>query len=328
MVENGVPRVFDARTKRRDGGSATLSVTETFSGASIRSVTTVGRERLTNAEDEREDIMLGALQGKFLVDENPFIQSIWLLKRKATWSGCRVAPTSPMFYFPSKRNLNNSQREAVNAILSNTSAHRVVLIQGPLELARPQSLPLVSSVSWLRRQTTTMWLVAQSNVAVKNIAEKLATENFFDFKVLVSKDVHFDWYVYFSRWLTVCIENFPPFQAWTYLWKNSRNLIRSDDFVDDVVATERQLLGSRVLLCTISMLPNMKLGTFSRLVPPQTVIFDEASQIEIGDYFPMLTRFRSTLRKLVFIGDDKQCGSYNLLLTLVINLFSGGTIRS
>jgi len=76
------------------------------------------------------------------------------------------------------------------------------------------------------------------------------------------------------------------------------------------------------------MLSNMKLGTFSRLVPLQTVIFDEASQIEIGDYFPMLTRFRSTLRKLVFIGDDKQCGSYNLFLTLVINLFSSGTIRS
>lgn len=44
-----------------------------------------------------------------------------------------------------------------------------------------------------------------------------------------------------------------------------------------------------------------------RLVPPQTVIFDEASQIEIGDYFPLLYRFQPTLQKLVFIGDDKQC---------------------
>jgi len=200
MVENGVPRVFDALTKRINGRSATLSVTETFSGASIRSVTTVGRERPTNAEDVREDIMLGALQGKFLVDENPFIQSIWLLKRKATWSGCPVAPTSPMFYFPSKRNLNISQREAVNAILSNTAAHRVVLIQGPPGTGKTTVIAAsVISVMASPDKTTTLWLVAQSNVAVKNIAEKLATENFLDFKVLVSKDFHFDWYVYFSR---------------------------------------------------------------------------------------------------------------------------------
>ena len=82
--------------------------------------------------------------------------------------------------------------------------------------------------------------------------------------------------------------------------KIERNLIRSDDF-NDIVTMERLLLGLRVLLCTISMLSNMKMGNFSRLVPLQTVIFDEASQIEIGDYFPMLVRFRSTLRKLVFM---------------------------
>lgn len=84
------------------------------------------------------------------------------------------------------------------------------------------------------------------------------------------------------------------------------NLIRSDDFVDDIVAVERLLLGSRVILCTLSMLSNHKLSTFTRLVPPQTLIFDEASQIEIGDYFPMLYRFPMIIQKLVFIGDDKQ----------------------
>ena len=76
------------------------------------------------------------------------------------------------------------------------------------------------------------------------------------------------------------------------------------------------------------MLSNMKIGIFSRLVPPQMVIFDEASQIEIGDYFPMLILFRSTLRKLVFIGDDKQRISVFFLLNPVTNLFSSGTIRS
>lgn len=69
------------------------------------------------------------------------------------------------------------------------------------------------------------------------------------------------------------------------------------------------LAGSRVILCTLSMVSHPKLSSFMRVVPPRTVIFDEASQIEVGDYFPLLCRFRSTLGKLVFIGDDKQCGS-------------------
>lgn len=72
------------------------------------------------------------------------------------------------------------------------------------------------------------------------------------------------------------------------------------------MAIDRLLLGSRVVLCTLSLLSNARLSTFVRLVPPQVIIFDEASQIEIGDYLPPLNRFRPTLRKLVFIGDDKQ----------------------
>ena len=41
-----------------------------------------------------------------------------------------------------------------------------------------------------------IWLVAQSNVAVKNIAEKLASTGFEPWKLLVSKDFHFDWYAF------------------------------------------------------------------------------------------------------------------------------------
>ena len=48
-------------------------------------------------------------------------------------------------------------------------------------------------------QKRTVWLVAQSNVAVKNIAEKLADFGFFDFKLIVSQDFHFEWSVYSPR---------------------------------------------------------------------------------------------------------------------------------
>jgi hypothetical protein len=69
------------------------------------------------------------------------------------------------------------------------------------------------------------------------------------------------------------------------------------------------LMGARVILCTISMLSGRKIMShgFTELVPVQMVIIDEASQIEVGDYLPILGRYKSTLRKVVFIGDDKQC---------------------
>jgi RecA/RadA recombinase len=38
-----------------------------------------------------------------------------------------------------------------------------------------------------------IYLMAQSNVAVKNIAEKLAKFDFFGFKLLVSQGFHYEW---------------------------------------------------------------------------------------------------------------------------------------
>jgi len=41
----------------------------------------------------------------------------------------------------------------------------------------------------------TIWVVAQSNVAVKNIAEKLYSCEFRDFRLLVSGEFIYDWWV-------------------------------------------------------------------------------------------------------------------------------------
>lgn len=91
--------------------------------------------------------------------------------------------------------------------------------------------------------------------------------------------------------------------------KINKNLIRSDDFDTDLVTTSRQLSDSKVVLCTLSMMSHERLTAIAQIVPPELIIFDEASQIEIGDYFPLISRFRNSISKLVFIGDDKQCKS-------------------
>jgi len=72
------------------------------------------------------------------------------------------------------------------------------------------------------------------------------------------------------------------------------------------MALERLLGGSKVILCTLSMLSNERTAMIPSVVPVQTIIFDEASQIDTCDYLPALVRFRPTLQKAIFVGDDKQ----------------------
>lgn len=61
-----------------------------------------------------------------------------------------------------------------------------------------------------------------------------------------------------------------------------------------------------MVLCTLSMLSNPRIGLFTSKVPIHTIVIDEASQIKISDYLPALRAFPS-IQKLCFIGDDKQC---------------------
>jgi superfamily I DNA and/or RNA helicase len=91
--------------------------------------------------------------------------------------------------------------------------------------------------------------------------------------------------------------------------KIKKQVIRSDDFENDVKKTKAALGGVRVILCTLNMLSSDRMIKchFTELVPVETLIVDEASQVEIGDYLIPLSRFYNSLQKIIFIGDDKQC---------------------
>ncbi|KAG5339814.1 hypothetical protein C0989_003495 [Termitomyces sp. Mn162] len=289
-------KAISAKVTRVTGRAASLNLHDHLYGE-IRSVTTVGRDALTKAEEVRDRIALGVLTRSNGIMQHPFVQRIWLPSDKVSWA------KTPSFFLPvainfPARALNLSQIKAVNVILSHKDAHRVTLIHGPPGTGKTTVIAAaVTSIISSRDPERTVWVAAQSNVAVKNIAEKLADVGFLDFKILVSKDFHFEWLIDVNRH--------------EHLYGNIvSNLIRSDDFSGDIVGTERLLLGSRVILCTLSMLSHEKLKFFILIVPPQTIIVDEASQIEVGDYLPPLQRFRMTLRKLVLIGDDKQLAPY------------------
>jgi AAA domain len=108
-----------------------------------------------------------------------------------------------------------------------------------------------------------------------------------------------------------------------HLYKEVRNNILVSSNLPKRSALKRVLQGSQVILCTLDMLSNPKLRDLglTETIPIINVIIDEASQIEVGQYVPLFKSFGNTLRKLCFIGDDKQCRSWPCCVHLGLNFF-------
>ena len=299
------------RAKHVEGRSAHVSFNGLVDGE-IVSVNTIGKEEMSYAQAARHTIILHVLQNRTSLLSQPFFQRIWLPHGRTLWlkQGRRIF--EPDIYFPG-RSLNPSQEMAVEKIVSSDDENRVVMIHGPPGTGKTTVIAAAVTSFHHADRHRSVWIAAQSNVAVKNIAEKLCAVGFHDFKLLVSKDFHFDWCVRFpSDLLSLETSN-----RHEHLYEDilEPHFIRSDVFSKDIVAAERQLLGARVILCTLSMLLSHSIAAFIHVVPVHTVIFDEASQIEVGDYVPVIHSFSSTLRKIVFIGDNKQCLSLSSPMT-------------
>ncbi|KAI6119986.1 hypothetical protein EDD16DRAFT_905502 [Pisolithus croceorrhizus] len=273
------------------GRKAQVEVLGSLHDDEIKSVTTIGKADLTSAETSRENVIFAILKGESTLLSHPFVKTIWF-------------PGHPIWWLPSKypklkipiccENLevDPSQERVIEKILSVSDADRLVLIQGPPGTGKTTviTVAVVSMISCPEASSRTVWIAAQSNVAVKNIAEKFAKLDFYDFALLVSEEFHFDWHEHLYEKLRPC-------------------LIRSHTFSRDVVGASRQLRGARVILCTLGMLSNYLVAPFVCVNPVDILIFDEGSQIEVGNYLPVFHRFKHTLTKIVFIGDDKQCES-------------------
>ena len=65
--------------------------------------------------------------------------------------------------------------------------------QGPPGTGKTTVIAATVHSKIAEHHSNTIWIVAHSNVAVKNVAEKLVDSGFFNFKLLVSRDFHYDW---------------------------------------------------------------------------------------------------------------------------------------
>ncbi|KAK0500420.1 hypothetical protein EDD18DRAFT_1068078 [Armillaria luteobubalina] len=189
----GLPKTTRGRVTRVDGRAVTIAIRGPLSQAPLE-VTTIGRDEPTQAEGAKVMIVLAALQQSSAILNHPFTQALWFPRVEASRTTCPSFSHEVTINFPGPRELNNSQRCAVDLILSNRDEDKITVIQGPPGTGKTTVIAAtVTSIMASTDRNRTLWLVAQSNVAVKNIAEKLASTEFLGFRILVSKDFHYDW---------------------------------------------------------------------------------------------------------------------------------------
>ena len=129
-----------------------------------------------------------------LLDDH-WMKAIWLPDEPVIWpKEFTPPPDSPTIEVITHPNapLNASQHSAITKMLSPSLDTNITLIHGPPGTGKTTVIAtyVISAIQAGKRG---IWLIAQSNVAVKNIAEKLAKLDFFDFKLLVSPTFHFEW---------------------------------------------------------------------------------------------------------------------------------------
>ena len=185
------------------GRSGNVNTDRHLGGKVIMSVTSIGRDDPTTAEAQRAATVLRILQGsEKLLDESPWTQNIWFppsdngpLTWPKEWSDMPktpLKPSNPKTAPPLTLPLNPSQQTAVNYMFSTKDDYRITLIQGPPGTGKTSVIAAFVQLA-LRFNKEGIWLIAQSNVAVKNIAEKLMSIGFENWKLLVSKDFHYGW---------------------------------------------------------------------------------------------------------------------------------------
>ncbi|KAI6042869.1 hypothetical protein EDC04DRAFT_2563508 [Pisolithus marmoratus] len=191
---NGVQ--VKGRAVQVEGRQVQISLSGSLGGNGIKSVTTVGKPDLTSAEACRESVILAVLKGESTLLSQAFFKAIWLPKDPPSWAPIDLVKPKIPICCPNIK-VNPSQERAIEKILSAPHEDRLVLIQGPPGTGKTTVITatVTSIVSCPAASGRTIWIAAQSNVAVKNVAEKFDKIGFHDFKLLVSVEFHFDWYV-------------------------------------------------------------------------------------------------------------------------------------
>ncbi|THG92920.1 hypothetical protein EW026_g8158 [Hermanssonia centrifuga] len=282
---------------KADGKQTHIQLLKGKFHGNIKRISVLGREELTCAEMARDEFILQLLRREISLLSLPmhvtnvpgqqFIEMLWFPRKKSP-QGSRLSHVSPLS--TAFMDLNDSQRQVAAAMISHTEP--LVIAHGPPGTGKTTTI--AAAVDYWQREPQPVWIIAQSNVGVKNIARSFAKKQSIDFKLIVSKEFYVEWHEDLYDQV-------------------KHNLIRSDDLtrIGDRIETERMLAGSQVILCTLSMLSNPVLdgtGVYG-LVPMERLVVDEASQISVSEYMHLFHKF-TKLEKMCFFGDPNQLPPY------------------
>ncbi|KAL5478689.1 hypothetical protein ACEPAI_1966 [Sanghuangporus weigelae] len=269
-------------TARRANGKLTQVATRSDLGSiSLKAIFVVGKDEFSHAERAREAFLLQLLQGKHDLHEPEYhlIQKLYFPNPNVD----ERIPGKVTGAIKTGR-LNQSQADVVEAMVY--SEVPFVIVHGPPGTGKTSTIS-ASLQQWIKERDM-VWVVAQSNVAVKNIAERLSKDSV-PYKLLVSKEFYHEWHEHI------------------YDDRVTDSLIRTDELPNGVQDVEVTFYGVNVILCTISTLSNPSLNDkrIFEFVPVSNLIVDEASQIGIFNYMHIFANFKR-LSKVCFFGDPKQ----------------------
>ncbi|KAI9063965.1 P-loop containing nucleoside triphosphate hydrolase protein [Trametes sanguinea] len=268
-------RAFEARGRRTElqvvRGRALASV-------DIVDVRVLGREEATSAELARDEFFSHLLEDSAVLDGSPFNRLLWFPTGKSPKPRRRQA-TDQQFAA-----LNASQRVVAGAMTDDKE--QLVVTHGPPGTGKTTTIAAALEYWQVKKQP--VWVIAQSNVGVKNIARSIIKRGI-KFKLIVSKEFYFEWHEHL------------------YDGEVKDTLIRSEWFFGADFDPKHAIGDVQVILCTLAMLSNPMLAPVGMFAyrPVERLVVDEASQIDVSEFMHLFDRF-DKLRKVCMFGDPKQ----------------------
>ncbi|KAM5545183.1 hypothetical protein V8D89_001294 [Ganoderma adspersum] len=268
-------------------------LTGKLNAKTVKRVRVIGREEATVSERCCDEHVLLLLQGKRSLLTSPFVRTLWFPgdpvpdtadTESTASSGTKVEGDMSAFGM-----LNVPQRKVSLAMIGDDQP--LVIAHGPPGTGKTTTI--ACALRYWESCGQPVWVIARSNVGVKNIARSLFDNNrkagkpSVNFKLIVSMEFHFEWH--------------------EHLYEDLDNdLIRTDElgFAFD---PKNQIGTTKVMLCTLSTLSNPKLyeaGVFKYL-PVERLVVDEASQIDTFEFMHLFHNFKK-LEKVCMFGDPKQ----------------------
>lgn len=231
-----------------------------------------------------------------------------------------------------KSTFNESQKVGLQSVLNNS----ITVLQGPPGTGKTSTIHEIILQLLEKMNTSPILVVAASNIAIDNIAEKLLPKHGKSILRITSLQKEIE-YNREHPLASICLhhkvfDGLPP-----HLQESLRNLRRSGEKISKsqyqklmsaIIDYSNMVIGlSKVILTTTVTAGGLQLKALSKI---PVVIMDEATQS--SEPTTLIPLSMNGVEKFVFVGDHKQLSSFsdvpNLSLSLFERILRNGTYKT